>query len=495
MRLPELKIDLPEWKESDFLSIKAAETRIARIANGAGKGSDSFKNACRKLLKAVIQDAGASVSEIIVSSVDVRAFTFLLGSSEEFSHRVALSKALFNRLTLPRSPLSKLSLLQLIWAYFIRYDTVANPETLSYWRGFIEGQLSALSLNSESSDLSKYVKYSSMLFSPSGPKKVVNFSKDRKLDFDGAISLLGLANFGDSRFLTLCRYQYYLDILKTIPVGSEHELLAEIVKKDVVNAPFDEGKLLGNAVLQVLIDRSEGGSLSHAWQSVILNIAGDPRVPKSSPNYQQWWAILGEKRIALMRGWLSRFDLSLFLRVLEQSAKDDGNTDMERMFAPRKLFMEGLLDQTVVLESRLFLTNSAESYLIQNYKKNELPSYARVKGGQASVIYLQLENGLHLIEGTHSFSIRVMNKLPTYSKLNDYSKLEFQSRSLGAGLGEAYIREHQRDGGLLEAAHYPELTWQNKVIDHLSQFKLKLDVGGLISPSKYREYKSKFGVY
>ncbi|WP_019603597.1 EH signature domain-containing protein [Teredinibacter turnerae] len=334
-----------------------------------------------------------------------------------------------------------------------------------------------------------------MLFSPAGPKKVINFSKDRKLDFDGAITMLGIASIGDSRFLTLCRYQYYLDTLKTIPVGSEHELLAEIVKRDVVNAPFDGEKLLGHAVLQMLIDRSEGGSLGHAWQSAILNIAGDPRVPKSSPNYQQWWAILGEKRIALMRGWLSRFDLSLFLKVLEQSAKDDGNTDMERMFGPRKIFMEGLLDQKVVLESRLFLTVSAESYLIQNYKKNELPSYARVKGGQASVIYLQLENGLHLIEGTHSFSIRVMNKLPTSSKLNDYSKLEFQSRSLGAGLGEAYIREHQRDGGLLETAHYPELTWQNKVIDHLSLFKLKLDVGGLISPSKYREYKSKFGVY
>lgn len=495
MKLPDITIKLPEWQESDFRLVREAEKKAIFIGRNAGRGSDRFKDACRKLLVVAMHGDVDTLPDRITNRIDVRAFTFLLSSSEKFVNSVSVTRQLLDALVTPCAKMSKLALMQLIRAYFVKYDTVAEADVLRYWKSFIQEQLSFLGLNSSTSDLSSYAKYSSVLFSPAGPEDVVAFSKRESLDLDNALKVVGLTGFSNSRFLTLCRYQYYLETLRTIPVGSEHQVLFEIVKKDVINSPFNGDRLLGHALLEVLIDRSEGQPISQAWQSVILSIAGDPRVPKSSPNYQQWWTLLGEKRIALMRGWLSRFDLSLFLRVLEQSAKDDRNTDMERMFGPRKIFLEGLLDQRVVLESRLFLTRSAATYLVQNYKEDELPAFALVKGGQASVIYLRLENGLHLVEGTHSFSIRIMNKIPKRSNLDDYAVNVFHSRDLGAGLGESYIREFQRDGGLLETTHYPELTWQSKVIDYLSNFRLKLDVGVLIPPSQYREYKSKFGVY
>lgn len=493
MRLPNLEISLPEWQDKDFRLVSEAEKKVSMLARSAGKGSDDFKNACRRLLEIVIRGDPSHLDELIVRAVDVRAFTYLLAASDDFAKSVSVSRDVLDRLLTPRSPLSKLSLVQMIRAFFVRYDTLVSVEAMEDWCEFIKGQLACIGTQPGSSDILRYAKYAGISFSPTGPSNVIAFAKANEMDFDGVLEKLGLTGFADGRFLTLCRYQYYLETLKSIPVGSDHPILSQVVKTDVVNAPFSEDRQLGHAILEVLIDRAEGQAISQLWQSTIMAIAGDPRVPKSSQNYQQWWSLLGEKRIALMRGWLSRFDLKLFLSVLEQSAKDNGNTGMERMFKPRKVFMEGLLEHRIVLESRLFLTPAAEDYIYKHHMEDELPSYARVKGGPASLIYLRLENGLHIVEGTHSFSIRVMNKIPSRIRLDDYSLGIYKSRDLGIGLGRSYILEYQSDGGLMETAHHPDLTWQNKVIEHLRKFKIDLDIGKLISPEKCREYKAKFG--
>jgi len=495
IRLPDLQFELRDWQDHEFTPIRRAEEKVREIGKKAGKNSDKFKDACEKLLTIVMTGNVADIPGSIQTSIDVRAFTFLLLSAKEFIEEVKLNQVLLDALLAPRFPMSKLSLTQLVRVFFEQYDSGTTSETLKECGTFIQEQLRHFEGRTGSSDLVTYSRNSSILFSLTGPADVVAHVRSNNLDFDEALTKLSLTVFSNSRFLILCRYQYYLDTLKSIPVGSDHEILHEIVKKDVVNAPFDSERQLGHAILEVLIDRSANGKLSDPWQRAILTIAGDPRVPRSSPNYQRWWSLLGDKRIALMRGWLSRFDLALFLGILEQSAKDSSNDDMVRMFGPRKVFMEGLLDQEVVRESRLFLTTSAESYLIQKYKKDELPSYARVSGGPASVIYLRLDNDIHFVEGTHSFSIRIMNKLPKRAQLHDYSMRTFVSRDLGVGLGESYYGDYQGDGGLLETKHYPDLSWQNKAMEHLEKIGLKLFKHKLISPESHRDYKWKFGAF
>lgn len=488
-----MQINLPEWQDADFRLIREAEKTVVSIARGAGKGSGKFKDSCRMLLNASMHGNTQTLSASITSCIDVRAFTFLLASSDDFARRISLNRGLLDVLLVPRMPISKLSLVQLIRAYFVRYDTVAEKEALKHWQGFIQGQLNQLGLNSGTSDLSSYVKYSSILFSSSGPADVVAFAKKRDLDFDRALNILGLTGFSAGRFLTLCRYQYYLDTLKTIPAGSEHQILYEIVKKDVVNAPFDGNRLLGHAILEVLIDRSEGQSISQAWQGSILTIAGDPRVPKSSSNYQQWWTLLGEKRIALMRGWLSRFDLALFLRVLEQSAKDGSNTDMERMFESRKRFMEGLLEQGIVIHSRLFLSRYAEHYLKSHYKKDELPEYALVASQQTSMIYLNLSGNVHMIEGSHSFKLKLLDRLPTGTNILDYGVKVVSDSDLRTGILNRYYREFKNVDGYRDLTHDVHLGWQNKAIQFIVGHGIAVNPCDLIGKNRYREYKSKFG--
>lgn len=494
MRLPDLTFELPDWKPSDFTRIKDAEKKVKQISHKAGTGSDTFQKACLKLLNIVLQKQPEKLVSNITSSVDVRAFTFLLGVSEEFVRQFSLTRSQLDILVTPRNPISKLSLLQLIRAYFVRYDTIANTQVLTDWRAFICSQLSQLKLSAAPSDLTSYVKHATVLFSASGPSEIVAFAKNMQSDLDGVLRELGLNAFSNGRFLTLCRYQYYLEELKTIPVGAEHEVLNEVVKTEVINAPIDDSRLLGHAVLEILIDRAAGSPISPTWQSVILTIAGDPRVPTSSPNYQKWWVLLGEQRIGLMRGWLSRFDLALFLKVLEQSARDGNIGDMERMFEPRKQFMEGLLEQGLVSQSRLFLSRHAEQYLRKSFKKEELPEYALVESAETSMIYLNLAGKVHMIEGSHSFTLKLLDKLPSKLNLLDYNKRSFADSEFRTKIALLYNKEFRYGSGIEELRHDVHLNWQYKAIQFLTDQGIPVSAFELIGAARYREYKSKFGV-
>lgn len=492
MKLPDLCFDLPEWQERDFRQIHAAREKLVDLSGKAGQGSGAFKNACTRLIQ-VSEEEPLEIGKMLVKPMDVRACTFLMATDKTFSTAIQVNDELLTGLLRPKSTMSRLTLVQLIRAYFTYFDELAGEAGLGALSRLIKLQLSSLALPRGPSDLALYAENAELLFCSDGPANLVGYARQHDSDLDGVIDRLALKSFSGGRFLTLCRYQYYIETLRDIPVGGDHYVLSEVVKPMVANSPLSHGRHLGHQVLSILIDRSEGQGLSQAWQNVILTIAGDPRVPKSSEKYQRWWTLLGEKRISLMRGWLSRFDLKLFLDVLAESTKDTQNSEMARMFPPRKRFLEGLLEEGVIQESRLFLTSSAERTLRRNVEGEELPSFANVKGGHASVIYLKVKGGAHLVEGTHSFSIRVMNQLPEKSGIGNYSMRSFHSRSLGPGLGQQYLAEYGDYKSLLEQRHHPDLAWQNAVIRHLAKLGVSVNAHALILPEQYRDYKASYG--
>jgi len=491
--LPEVQFELPDWQDHHFHIIRTAELKMVAVGRKAGKGSDGFKNACRKLLEVTFRDEGANLIDHIKTSVDVRAFTYLLSTSNDFSTKTGISKSLLDHLLSVRTPISRLTLTQLIRAFFIQFDEVADEIGIIDWCEFIKSQL-IYSTSGGSSELKRYSQHQALIFSPLGPSQVVKYSQKEEIDFDTMLKNLGLTGFTGGRFLTLCRYQYYLETLRTIPVGEDHSVLAEICKPEVVSSPYTEGKQLGHVLLEILIDRSEGQAISRSWQSTILTIAGDPRVPKSNPNYQRWWSLLGDKRISLMRGWLSRFDLTLFLKVLEQSAKDSSNSDMERMFESRKVFMEGLLKQGVVSESRLFLSRYAETYLKRHYDRKELPGYAKVESMQTSMIYLNLAGKVYMIEGSHSFKLKLFDRLPAAAQVANYGVKVIADSDLRSKIVSLYVAEFDNHDGYYDLTHDIHLGWQRKALHFLSRKGLNIDTALLIPKKRYREYKSKFGV-
>ena len=494
LKLSSLSFELPHWAGNDFQRIERAEKQLTLIGKKAGLGSDKFVSACRRLLLHAMSGSSDNIQTTIITAMDARAFTYLLCSSKDFVSCIKIDRNLLDHLTSIRSPLSRLTLTQLIRSFLIHFDTIAAENQLQDWCDFIKLELSRFDRAKGTSDLKTHAQHAELIFSPDGPARIVEKAKVADIDFSGIIERLSLTGFSDGRFLTLSRYQYYLQTLKTMPVGSDSPILAEICKTDVVNAPYEKERQLGHAILEVLIDRSAGSQISQSWQSVILSIAGDPRVPRSHSNYQQWWALLGEKRITLMRGWLSRFDLKLFLKILEQSAIDGHNEDMERMFKSRKVFMEGLEEQGLVVESRLFLSRYAEHYLHKHYKKDELPNYARVSSNETSMIYLNIAGKIHMIEGSHSFKLKLLDKLPTRSPINDYGIQSITDAALRTGIGAYYRREFDSDTGIVELVHDQHLNWQHHAVNFLKRNAIKLNISGLLRPSDYSVYKRKFGV-
>lgn len=487
-----LSFDLPEWPEHAFLPIRSREQQVRAIGKGVGSTSDNFKRACNRLKLAFERTYKSELSILLKEKIDVRAFTFLLSGDKDFADNVLIDKPLLEQLLRVTDPLSKLSLIQLIRAYFIHFDQITSGDDLEYWTFFINQQLSNLDLKFGNNELKIYSDNHEWIFGRAGPTNMAKRAQLEQIDLDLYMKRLSLDGYGAGRYMTLARYQYYLQQLDVLPVGQNSPLLAEVVKADVFNSPYENNQLLGHAILEIMIDKSAGQALSDNWQRVILSIAGDPRVPKSNPKYQKWWAILGDKRIALVRGWLSSFDLSLFLRVLEQSAKDGSNHDMERMFKPRKSFIDGLEKTGLITDSRLFLSSYAETYLRKHYKKEELPSYARVTSQNTSMIYLNIDNKVHMIEGSHSFTLKLMDKLPSHCRVNDYSLKVITNDELRTKVGHQYRNEFVNEDGILETQHDQHLNWQHKALLFLSK-RVNISASDVLGKDRLRQFKQKFG--
>ncbi|MEZ4600739.1 MAG: EH signature domain-containing protein [Syntrophotaleaceae bacterium] len=489
-----LVFHLPEWKTADFAVLERCKNKMQDLAGKTGKGSDRFKKACQRLWKLAKDGRGHAMAGEIHSSIDVRALTHLLGKNKDFFQDVPVTEDLLESLYKPRPKLGRLSLLQLITAFFVHFDEIAEREVFNRLCDLICLEIAQNFGQSGEGDFAILNKHRNILFTINGPKNLVTYAKTFGIDLDQALKDLAVDGCQEGRFQRVARFHYYLQTIRELSVGEDHPVLTEICKPQVYNAPAEEGRLMGHEILTLLIDRSLPSDVSDTWRRVIVTIAGDPRVPQASQRYQKWWAFLGEDRIRKVRGWLSRFDLLLFLGILQEYGESTWNSDLMRMFPARKAFLEGLYRQGLISDSRLFVGKHAEKYLNKNYLRHELPEYAFVKDPYRSMIYLRVGE-VHLIEGSHSFKLWVFPKLPSQINLMDYSNKEFTPQELSSDIRYAYLKEFNSDWNrIADIIHNPNITWQAKAIEHLRNLGVELDVEELFSKEDYRSYKYRFGL-
>jgi hypothetical protein len=323
--------------------------------------------------------------------------TYLFGE-REFRLRARITKKMLDSLYTPKPRLGLISLFQLINVFFRYFDQIGgeqefDKELFDSLCLLLRRELKnreGIKIGQEIATLSKNMD---LFFTLEGPQRVVDYAKSRKVDLDVAFKQLALQNYHDTRFHRLCRYRYYLDILRQLPVGKGHAVLAEVCKAEVYDAPAGDGRLLGHEILSILIDRASDQEVSDEWRGVILTIAGDPRVPNTSSRFRKWWSILGPARQKKVKGWLSGFDLRLFLEALENYGVSSGNRALQRMFRARKIFLEGLRKQNLINEARLFIGTSPERYLKASYNEEELPEYAKINGHPSC----QTKSSLHFL--------------------------------------------------------------------------------------------------
>jgi len=479
-----LMFDLPEWCEQDFSGFRKSAAGLKVIGQSAGMSSDKFREICQHFYTLASTGGQATLLKMVRTNSDARAIVHLWLHNTKFLSAFPVTEARLDQLKGERDKVSQMALIGLLELYFREFDHLG--EASSHLGQYLINELSRREAKSDG--LRHIIDAREKLFTLNGPLWLVQAAKTQSSELSSFVELMGLSEYSGGRFIKVANSHYYLSQLKDLsPEETSNPLIEELAKKDVYEALFENGLLIGHEVIKILVDKVEGTNVPEHWQRLVLAIAGDPRTASSSPKYQRWWVLLDENIRRAVRGWLSRLDLKLFLEALDQSAKTSEDT---RKFMDRKILMEGLLNQNLVMDSRLFLSRHADEYMREVYSNNELPEYALSMGSSMSMIYLCLGD-IHIIEGSKDAALILMKGLPTKSGLMDFSKKYFTSGDFRTKLQSNYYSEFGRVG-FLRKTH--QGFWQRDALDYFEEHGLKLDKSQVLSASNYKEYKRRFGV-
>jgi hypothetical protein len=476
IQLRSLPFNLPE---QPFLSAidqySQLEHEIKKVVKGAGTNNDKFKHAWEKLFNNIqsIND----VSIVLDDKIDIRALGIALTS--QLKDSINISSKVLNRIDEIVDKPSSLFIESFFQYYLNDFNNIKNYEVVSPW--LIKAR--------KTRNLSQW--YDDKLISPNGAKWVADRAISNNKDFDQIISELELDHYQSGDFMENAQRIYYVEQLKKIPTNLPHELLIEVQKKDVFQSRFDDSELLGHKILKVLIDRAPSENIHESWLNVIMAIAGDPRIPNSHPRYINWWSHIPDHFISKVRGWLSRLDLKLFLEALEDFSNSSYDAEMKRMYPSRKRFLEGLYDQKLIQNTRLYMSRQMAHFLRKNYKSEHLPDFSIVTDNDKSIIYVDLGDA-HIIEGSHSCYLWIYKELDASATVYDYGKPKETYYELTSGLDRK-----MKVKGLASKAnitHNPKnFSWQRKAVETLKDLKVPVSMKDVLTPEDYRIYVRMYG--
>lgn len=489
MKLPPIPTSLPAWPRMHLERWKALARNIAVAADKAGQG-DHFEDELRRLRAAMRK--GSIPAALFKRRVGARALSWLWLNETPLDWRDYSSKWLQALFDGQQPHLTSMTLLQLLALYFKHFDRFDAHGT---FRTVLEANLRRelrkprhSRASGTTGDPIRSLSRHLQLLQLEGPAKLVRQCISEERELAAVLNELGLQQMIDGRYGDVCRSQYYLEKLRSIPEGAPDAVLDELRKPEVHAAPYQYGKTIGLATLEILIDRA---SKAHeAWQTFILKLAGDPRL--TTHEGHRYWAQLGETRIAKVCGWLARMDLRLFLDAVSTYARTSGNADQMRMYPARERFMQGLLDLDLVRGTRLFLGDAIYRGIARALKDNDLLSAVTKLNNRRDTAVIYLDCGsFHLIEGSHSFKLWVYLAQPA-AWLSNYNKSQVEDWELTTVLQTSYHQAHPRLPS--RSIVHQEHAWQNTLFTFLGEQGIALDIEKLLSPADYHYQQRRYGI-
>lgn len=480
---PQLKNEWPEHVQSGWSNlVEQAES----FAQSAGGGS-AFDSMCQRIAKAINRSDFSDVYDALEKRLGARALTWLWCNDEKIRKASCRGSVLGTLAELQTPRLTRTTFLQLCQLYFQEFDRLetAEPGLSSELEVVLRDQSKKLPRQTHKQmsrdPVASIQENINWLISMEGPSYFSRQVRESGQELEQKFAALGLVGYDQGRYGDLCRAHYYIETLKEVELGQWDPIFDELLKPSVNRAPFGEGKRIGHAALEILIDRA-GSEVSEGWQDFVLGVAGDPRINSSATNYQEWWRPLGAARVDKVRGWLSREDLKLFLQALEQYGIESGKSDLQRMFPARKRFLEGLYNQKLIRNTRLMLGRSAEGIVKRLLGDEIKTNFASLEGGLADKAIIYVDCGdFYLVEGSHSFKIWVY-LAPPGKLVPSYDCSSFTHGELTHITPSQYSAMY----GLPYEAVTHNGTWQSKVINFLAEHGVELDIESLLSPAEYR---------
>jgi hypothetical protein len=285
-------------------------------------------------------------------------------------------------------------------------------------------------------------RHRNLLFSPAGHLGVAG-SAERNETLPVLMERFGIPI--DGRFAECLRQVFLLNSVRDCPLGKEIPALAEIEVLKTERASVSQ--VLGAAALQIMVQRvaKEGGrKWSGEWSNWITRLGCDPRHGRATAEGAKWWGWATDDELRLAQQGITGLTLRFFIEFLRRSLQ---GTDKEPQFALRARFLLGLFESGKIESARLALNWSAYQHLDRKYRDVWTVSHLSATTDETSMICLKCVDDIFVIEGTHSFGLRMFHRTFPIPGFWERPKQTYQDRDLRISPGECPVFLRHDQGG------------------------------------------------
>lgn len=469
-------------------------SELNSIASGAGKGSNAFARRKKELWHA--RQSFREITRVMTSSSYIRPLIDLWRTEPDFFNDAPPCRVLFELIerlaeASGRRRLTRLPLRELCLLFFVRYDDIDDLNDLGR---LLCRQLDRYAPNELMFGMDRLLGCKESIFTGQGHDFLAKLAERKRVQPLDAAREYGIAT--NSRFFQKAQQAYYLHRLRSLAPNQPDDLLVQV--RRVAGQPFEKPRMLGHIVMAILIDKLDkaGAEPSDLWMETILAIGGDPRVARTARSFRLWWQPMGEPRIQCMLRWLSKVDLELFLQICREYVGESSREDLARMYPDREKYLRWLFRQDLILQTRLFLGDGVSEYVRRSYDGKKFHYISMSGSRDLAVFYLEIrapyapDRKLHIVEGTFSFTLKIMEGIPRGSVLNDEYRYKYYPYDgvpddrLRTKLVQAYEREFHVDRDEFSKRHQGK-DWKRWVVETLQRNGISASYYDIFKESPY----------
>ncbi len=298
-----------------------------------------------------------------------------------------------------------------------------------------------------------------ILFHPEGPCKVIETASD-----DDSIKKI-VENYKlpkeEGGFVQSLRRELYLKNLAKISIGEDPSPIMECIEEDRESSAGN-GMKLGAAALQIMVgkQKNEGhGQWAPAWAKWISRIGSDPRYNKNTAAYQTWWGWASEYDLQIAQSGMTGITIEFFIGFLRDSLQEK-----EEQFKPRKDFLLELYKKGKIIDARLVLNQDCYYTLPKKFLETGSVAKLDETSDETSIICLKCVDDIYIIEGTHSFALRLFRNdfpLPSFWQQPKEKYLDKKLR-----IASGYFKDNPENAFFLRHSG----DWRSKFFNHLRNY-------------------------
>ncbi len=434
--LPPVQVDLPSWEGESVSRWRALESRAAHLAARAGTGPrfDALLAEARRMLESEHPDVA---KRMLTDRRFARAVATVWADSPALAARTMTAELVGALRPTPHRRPSRLTVViatKLLLGHFDELDTW-RPGLFAELTATVRAMVAA-SVVGRTDTIETLRTQGAFLLDPQGPRTLARHLLSTGTSPHAWFRTHGLAMAVDTRYFHLVRDAVYLvQIEDADPTVAGHPVLTE-VRDEVVarqrsatpTSDPDGARRFGHDVLTALLLKDVRRPAPD-WLETVTALAGDPR-HRQTERWALWWRPLDQRLLDRAVRWMSTADLRAFLDAVEDYGRSRGKTDLTRMIAPRRIFLDGLYEADRIVETRLVLGADVSRRVAgpAGLSRYDAARYSETGGNDKAIIIVDCGD-FTLVEGSHNFKLyvfagrpvaRLMNRSERHFTLDDF---------------------------------------------------------------------------